>query len=67
MQLRFPKLFNLRADPFERADHEGIDYTRWRIDRMFLLVPAQAYVVNWLKASRSSRRARGQPASALTR
>ena len=50
VQLRFPKLFNLRADPFERGDHEGIDYTRWRIDRMFLLVPAQAYAVNWLQS-----------------
>ena len=46
--LRVPKLFNLRADPFERADHEGMDYARWRIDRLFLLVPAQAYVAQWL-------------------
>lgn len=50
MQLRFPKLFSLRADPFERADHEGIDYAHWRADRMFVLVPAQAYVVNWLQS-----------------
>ena len=35
--LRVPKLFDLRADPFERADHEGIGYDRWRIDRVFLL------------------------------
>jgi arylsulfatase len=46
--LRLPKLFNLRADPFERADHEGMDYPRWRLDRAFLLVPAQAFVQNWL-------------------
>ena len=50
VQLRVPKLFSLRADPFERADHEGIDYQRWRIDRIFLLVPAQAFVVNWLQS-----------------
>src|SRR5215471_8973616 len=50
VQLRVPKLFNLRADPFERADHEGMDYSRWRIDRVFLLVPAQAFVVNWLQS-----------------
>jgi arylsulfatase len=48
--LRLPKLFNLRADPFERADHEGIDYERWRLDRVFLLVPAQAYVANFLQS-----------------
>ena len=47
--LRVPKLFDLRADPFERADHDGIEYGRWRIDRIFLLVPAQAFVRNYLK------------------
>jgi arylsulfatase A-like enzyme len=46
--LRFPKLFTLRADPFERADEEGIDYPKWRLERAFLLVPAQAFVAQWL-------------------
>jgi arylsulfatase len=46
--LRLPKIFNLRRDPFERADHEAIGYGRWRFDRLFLLVPAQAYVGNFL-------------------
>ncbi len=46
--LRFPKLFNLRSDPFETADHESIDYGRWRVDRAFLLVPAQQYVGKFL-------------------
>ena len=46
--LRMPKLFTLRGDPFERADHEGIDYPRWRLERAFVLVPAQAFVQNWL-------------------
>ena len=50
VDLRLPKLFNLRSDPFERADHEGLGYTQWRIDRVFLLVPAQAFVVNWLQS-----------------
>ena len=35
-------------DPFEIADHESIDYGRWRIDRAFLLVPAQQYVAQFL-------------------
>lgn len=49
--LRLPKLFDLRADPYERADHEGtLGYSRWRIDRAFLLVPAQAYVSQWLQS-----------------
>jgi len=48
--LRLPKLFCLRSDPFERADHEAIGYNRWRIERVFLLVPAQAYVANWINS-----------------
>jgi arylsulfatase len=46
--LRFPKLFNLRSDPFETADHEGMDYERWRVEHAFLLVPAQQYVGKFL-------------------
>jgi arylsulfatase A-like enzyme len=48
--LRLPKIFTLRGDPFERADHEGIGYERWRFDRLFLLVPAQAFVGKWLES-----------------
>jgi arylsulfatase len=48
VQLRFPKLFNLRSDPFETADHDSIDYGRWRIERAFVLVPAQQFVGQFL-------------------
>jgi arylsulfatase len=48
--LRLPKLFDLRADPFERADHEAIGYPRWRIDRAFLIAPAAGYVAQWLQS-----------------
>ena len=51
-ELRLPKLFTLRGDPFERADHESIDYGRWRIDHLFLLIPAQTYVAQWLQSFR---------------
>ena len=37
--LRVPKIFNLRSDPFEKADHVGMDYCHWRVDRT---VPARA-------------------------
>lgn len=47
--LRVPKLFNLRTDPFEEADHVAADYTHWRFDRVFLLVPAQEYVGKFLE------------------
>jgi arylsulfatase len=45
---RVPKVINLRADPFERAQHEGMGYKRYWIDRVYLLVPAQAFVARWL-------------------
>jgi arylsulfatase len=47
--LRLPKIFILRSDPFEEADEMGIGYPRWRFDRLFLLVPAQAYVAQFLQ------------------
>jgi arylsulfatase len=46
--LRAPKLFSLRADPFERADHEAGGYDRWFIDHLFVMVPAQAFVAQHL-------------------
>jgi len=45
--LRFPKLYNLRSDPFEEADH-SIDYWHWRAEHVFLLVPAQQFVGQFL-------------------
>jgi arylsulfatase A-like enzyme len=42
--LRVPKIFNLRRDPFERADENSNTYWDWVIDHAFILVPAQAYV-----------------------
>jgi arylsulfatase len=46
--LRLPKVFNLRSDPFERAHQEAMGYGRWRIDRVFILVPAQQYIGQFL-------------------
>ena len=48
VELRLPKLFNLRTDPFEEADHTAMNYGQWRFDRVFLLVPAQQYVGKFL-------------------
>jgi arylsulfatase len=41
--LAIPKLYNLRSDPFEEADH-SILYWQWRVDHMFVMVPAQDVV-----------------------
>ena len=48
-KLRAPKLYNLRADPFERGP-DSIYYADWTAHRMFLLVPAQAFVGQWLES-----------------
>ncbi|MBB3159595.1 arylsulfatase [Rhizobium laguerreae] len=47
--LRFPKLIDLRADPFEIAQHAAGDYARWRVEHAFALVPAQAFVAKHLQ------------------
>jgi arylsulfatase len=46
--LRIPKIFNLRTDPYERADVTSNTYYDWFIDHAFLLVPAQDYVGRFL-------------------
>jgi arylsulfatase len=46
--LRLPKIFNLRTDPYERADITSNTYYDWLIDHAFLLVPAQGYVGQFL-------------------
>ncbi len=48
VELRLPMLFNLRSDPFERAQHEAGDYVRWFVNHAFVLVPAQAMVAQHL-------------------
>jgi arylsulfatase len=50
--LRAPLMFSLRADPFERGDHESGGYDRWFIDHAFLLVPVQAFVSQHLATYR---------------
>jgi arylsulfatase A-like enzyme len=46
--LRAPKLFNLRSDPFERAQGEAGDYVKWFIEHAYVFVPAQAIVAQHL-------------------
>jgi len=47
-ELRLPKIFNLRMDPYERADITSNTYYDWLIDHAFVLVPAQVVVGNML-------------------
>ena len=47
--LRLPYIVNLRRDPYERALLTSNTYYDWLIDRAYLLVPAQAYVGQFLQ------------------
>jgi arylsulfatase len=49
VHLRVPKIFNLRTDPYERADITSNTYYDWMIDRAYMLVPAQALVAEFLQ------------------
>ena len=42
--LRVPKLFNLRTDPYERADITSNTYYDWLLNHAFVFVPAQTIV-----------------------
>lgn len=46
--LRVPKIFNLRMDPYEVADVTSNTYYDWLLDHAYMLVPAQAYVGQFL-------------------
>ncbi len=47
-ELRVPKIFNLRTDPYERADITSNTYYDWLLDHAWLVVPAQSYVARML-------------------
>jgi len=46
--LRVPLIFNLRRDPYERAQLTSNTYYDWMLDRVYLLLPAQDYVGKFL-------------------
>ena len=47
--LRVPKLFNLRTDPFERADITSNTYYDWLLDHIPQVLAAQAIVLPFLE------------------
>ncbi|WP_308167277.1 arylsulfatase [Catellatospora tritici] len=46
--LRVPKLFNLRTDPFERADVTSNSYYSWFLDRVYLVLAGQKLVGDFM-------------------
>jgi arylsulfatase A-like enzyme len=49
VELRVPLIFNLRRDPFERAQHNSNTYNDWVLDRAFAIVPLQGMAADFLK------------------
>jgi arylsulfatase len=47
-----PKIFNLRTDPYERADITSNTYYDWLFDHVIILVPAQAGIAGFLETFR---------------
>jgi len=47
-ELRVPLLFNLRRDPFEKAQHNSNTYNDWFLERVFVLVPVQQMAAQFL-------------------
>jgi arylsulfatase len=47
--LRVPKLYNLRTDPYERADITSNTYYDWLIDHIPLILASQAIVTQFLE------------------
>ena len=50
--LRIPKLYNLRTDPYERADVTSNTYYDWFLDHAYLVLAAQSIVVQFLETFR---------------
>jgi len=49
VELRVPLLFNLRRDPFEKAQHNSNTYNDWVLDRVFVIVPLQSLAARFLQ------------------
>ena len=46
--LRIPKFYNLRTDPFERADTTSNTYWDWYMSKAYMLMAAQSLVASFL-------------------
>jgi hypothetical protein len=67
VDLRLPAIYDLDSDPFERVNKESIGYDAWRIERLYLLVPAQAYMIrNWIALRRPEASAKHSRQSPIT-
>lgn len=50
VELRLPKIFNLRRDPFERADENANGYWNWLLEHAFVIYPMQALTAEQIQS-----------------
>ncbi|MCP4168390.1 MAG: arylsulfatase [Chloroflexi bacterium] len=50
VDLRLPKIFNLRRDPFERADENSNGYWNWVLEHVFVIYPMQALAAEQIQS-----------------
>jgi arylsulfatase len=50
IELRVPLLFNLRRDPYEKAQHNATTYDDWFLERPFVVVPIQGLAAKFLES-----------------
>jgi hypothetical protein len=50
-KLRIPKLFNLRADPYERTDITSNIYYDWAESHAYVIIAAQPWSPGFLRRS----------------
>ena len=48
VKLRCPKLYNLRTDPYERADITSNTYYDWYLSKAYIIMASQAIVGKFL-------------------
>ena len=66
-KLRLPLIFNLRRDPFERAQYNSNTYYDWMINHAFSCTRCRRWWRRRSRTSSSTRRARSRRRSTWTR
>jgi len=48
-QIRIPKIFDLRSDPFERGE-DSFKYNDWFVEHLFVQYASQAIIHDWISS-----------------
>ena len=67
VSLRLPKIYNIRLDPYERADVTSNTYYDWLLDQRFCSFLPRTTSENSWRRSRNSRLGKKRPALTWTK